>query len=315
MKYSLIPWGAISGIVLIVVSDLMFLWWSEPLTGLKLFEPTADDAVLVAKRELARRSDDGVLIVGDSSALMGIKPAEVRKYIPCEVVNLGTLSSFTIAGYADLVINTVENGSRPRAIVLAVLPQAFSVSEEDVRRFNLLPRYLIAYRRQYDGYDLSLKEYFEWWYKKHRFNFFPGEFGGSYMAFRSVLGKSNGYYGEKQRYTGTPKGQRRKHFREDPFSIKAFCRLVSFARLEGIPLLVWISPAPVDSVDDEYIAEFNAFMASGIISNGSASVPTNGIVLWDQNRFGTVTHLRPDFATDNSRDLGIELRRVVINEH
>jgi hypothetical protein len=123
-----------------------------------------------------------------------------------------------------------------------------------------------------------------------------------------LIEQDRGFFEEKNNYSGTTIENRRKHFRKDDFALKAFHRLSAFARSHDIPLFVWFSPCPIDSVTPEYVEEFNDFVSSELSIDDAFYLAQKGINLLGQESFGSVTHLRPQFAIDNSRALSEHLK-------
>jgi len=124
-----IPTAGIAAIVLIAASEAVFLTRTEPLSGWPVFELTADDALYVAKRPLIERAAGRVVLVGDSSCMMDLIPGEIASHAATPVINLGTILNMSPAGFADVGAEAVDQQPPPRAVVLAVLPQVFEVTE------------------------------------------------------------------------------------------------------------------------------------------------------------------------------------------
>src|SRR6478736_651987 len=126
---------ALAALCLIVLGEGVFLSLSEPLTGLPVLQPTADDATLVAKRRLLSSADAGIVLVGDSSCMMGLDPVVLTAGGLPATVNLGALLSFTVAGFADLGEEALARLPHVRVLVLAVLPRSLEVTEQRAREF------------------------------------------------------------------------------------------------------------------------------------------------------------------------------------
>src|SRR5437762_378271 len=129
--------AAALAIALIAASETLFLATSEPLTGLPVFQPTVDDATLVLKRNLVPRSTGEIVIVGDSSCMMGLEPREFERAGLGPAVNLGTLLNMTVPGFALLGKQALTTDPPPRAIVVALLPRSLETTEAQARKFGL----------------------------------------------------------------------------------------------------------------------------------------------------------------------------------
>lgn len=284
------PAAAILSVIIIVAIEIVFFFKTEPLTGAPYLQPTADDAVVVAKRALSSDAANKIVIVGDSSSLYGIRPKDVLDQTGMDLINLGTLASLTMIGYCDMAARLLNSPNKPKAIILAVLPQTMEQDERQAREMGQIGRYLIAYGSEIpSSYNLNFRDYISWFEKKHRFNIFPPQFGGSYNNFESQLRLESGFLPEqtnKINYSRTI-----DTFSASNMSALALKELEKVAAFHGIPLLFAFNPKPKSLASKQYIEETNAYLKSLKKEKGHLLNLTTESLFWDDIYFGTETHL------------------------
>jgi len=303
VRNSVVTRTALAAICVIVLTEAAFLGLSEPLTGLPVLQPTADDATLVAKRRLLSRVDAEIVLVGDSSCMMGLDPAILTANGLPATVNLGALLSFTAAGFADLGEEALVNLPHARVLVLAILPRSLEVTEQRAREFDLLGRYLTAYQRRSASYPVRADDVWSWFVRKHRLNRFPPEFGGSFDTFAERVRASSGHLSEAGRYAGARDDEVQREFRPSELARQALSRLARTAKARGVPFVVWWSPSPRDAVTPAYLEAAHGFvtkMASALEGPLIVSPPPGA---WPPDRFGSITHVTQAGAERNSSDL------------
>ena len=291
--------AAITACLIIVTGETWFWLNTDSLSGAPFFEPTADIGTVMAKHSMLSDAGGKVLLVGDSSCMMGLIP-DIVSTDPDGCLNLGTLSSFTLAGVESIVAEAVCSDIPPRAIVVAVLPQTLDVSAEQAEEFGLVGPYLVAYGQSSKSYTPSISDWHKWIFRKHQFGRFPDQFGGKYSAFRKTLERSRGYFEESGHYTGTESPRDAVQMSE--FSKKSVRAIADMCREHQIPLVFWLSPVPRDSVTDNYLAASQR-MAQELASEGNSLQARDGSPAWDSALFGSVTHLTHAGAELNSAEL------------
>ena len=304
------PWAALLAIVLIIASEIAFMTTTESLTGLPYFQPTADDATIVAKRTLIPLAANKVVLVGDSSCMMGLNPVIMSKF-SLDAINLGTLSTMTLEGFAELAEEALKITPPPKAIVLVVIPKAFGVTEDQARKYNLLPRYLVAYGVTSGRIATTPRDRWSTFTKKHVFNVFPQEFMSSYAAFERTLREKKGAFVETKTYQGTKEPV--STFEATDFAQRALHRLSVAAIAKNIPLYLWISPTPADAVTEDYTNKANAFLAELKKTEPSLQQIYSKMPLWPPDCFGTVTHLNPVSAKVQSEEFANLFSRIHAN--
>ncbi|MDB5103942.1 MAG: hypothetical protein JWP91_1631 [Fibrobacteres bacterium] len=290
-------------LVCIFLMEAVFLARSESLAGFPFLQPTSDDATVMAKRALIRRTDGAIVLIGDSSCMFGLIPGIIQEATRVPCINLGTLLSFTMAGYESLLEETEETHV-PAAVVVVLNPRAFQPDLAGARRFGMLGRYLLAYGRGNRGYAPGFKDFQSLLFRKHQLNSFPEEFGGSFDAFAGELDSTAGYFPEFHRYLA-PKN-RETGFVSSDFTRNALARLVAHSRSKGIPVYFWWSPLPQDAVDPGYLSAANA-LGREIGTWDGIKLLQDTLPTWHPGLFATVTHLNARGAEANSRILAGKL--------
>ncbi len=306
---SRIPKAAVLAALLVAGSEVLFLGTTEPLTGLPYLQPTADDAILVAKQKLIPRAAGRVVLIGDSSCTMGLQPDLLEAETGLPAVNLGTISTMTMVGFADLTGRVCDLDPLPKFVVFVALPRSFEVSEPQAHDYQLVGRYLTAYNRRSPDFTPTPREQWEWFVRKHRVNMFPNEFGGSYQKYEQALSSQDGWYPERGQYALKP-GEVRDHFRPTEFAGQGLTRIVTLCKTNQIPLLVWWSPAPADSITPRYVTGVTDYSEQTHRAFPGVLFPRATVPRWDPSRFGTVTHVTPDGAAINTRELAAAIKRL-----
>lgn len=285
-------------LALAVLLEAAFFAFSDPLTGMPVLAPTSDDATVVAKRAMIRRSDGAIVLIGDSSCMFGLVPAVIRDATGTPVLNLGTLLSFTMAGYAALGEEMLMSHS-PVSIVVAVHPRAFAPDEEKAEYFGQVGRYLIAYGGE-SAYSPTFQDLSRWIFRKHQLNSFPAEFGGSYAGFVRRLDSTQGYFPEFHEYE--PGKRREDAFAASALARKSLARLAAAALRKNVPVYFWWSPVPQDAVDSSHTAAVAAFTRE-LKTIPNLTVIQDSLPTWDPSLFATITHVNSRGAALNSQSL------------
>ena len=290
--------AAIAACLIIVSAEAWFWLSTDSLSGIPYFEPSADVEWVMAKHDMLPQAGGKVLLVGDSSCMMGLIPEAISgNREGC--LNLGTLSSFTLAGVESIVSEAVRAEVPPSVIVVAVLPQTLDVSAEQAEEFGLVGPYLVAYRQSSVSYTPSIADWHKWIFRKHQFGRFPEQFGGKYAVFRETLQQSGGYFEEPGHYDGTETPRDTVELSE--FSRQSDTPIANLCREHQVPLVFWLSPVPRDSVTDNYL-DAATTMARELAMDG-VHIPRSGSPAWDADMFGSVTHLTCAGAERNSAQL------------
>lgn len=310
-KRPLITSAALSAALLILVTELVFYARTQPLTGIPVFQPTADDATVTAKRDMLTEAAGKIVLLGDSSCMMGLNPHALGAVPRQDAINLGTLILVSMPGFADAVDELLAQSPPPVAIVVAVLPRCLEISEPQVRDFTLFGRYLVAYQKSVPEYPLTAVDFWNWHFRKHRVNRFPPELGGSFETFRSKLIANGGHLPEQGVYSG-PSKEFRDTFRPTNYSELGLKRLIDSANRKSVPVILWWSPSPSDAVSTKYLDAARQF-GDRISAETGIFVPRPPPA-WDPALFGTVTHVNLAGADRNSNELGKALVARLNNE-
>jgi hypothetical protein len=293
--------------VLIILAGETWFWANtDSLSGAPFFEPTADVATVVAKHEMLAEAGGKIVLLGDSSCMMGLVPQEISGD---SCVNLGTLSSFTLAGVEALAAEAIEKRTPPSAVVIAMLPQTLAVSEAQAEEFGLLGPYLVAYHRSSASYSPGINDWHKWIFRKHQMGRFPAEFGGKFSVFCNLLHETKGYFEEPGHYSGAERV--RDSVALSDLSRRSLANIAETCRRRQIPLVFWPSPVPEDSVTPHYLADAKT-IADEIAKDEFIHVGRAATPAWSPGLFGSVTHLTRAGAEQNSRELAEYLRSLYL---
>ena len=291
--------------VLIILAGESWFWANtDSLSGAPFFEPTADVATVVAKHEMLAETAGKIVLLGDSSCMMGLIPGEISQD---SCVNLGTLSSFTLAGVEALTTEAIESQTPPRGVVIAMLPQTLAVSEAQAEEFGLLGPYLVAYNRSSVSYSPGINDWHKWIFRKHQLGRFPAEFGGRFSVFRDTLHETKGYFEEPGHYNGAD--EVREAVALSDLSRRSLATIAEACRRRQIPLVFWPSPVPEDSVTPHYLADAKT-IADEIAKDEFIHLGRSASPAWSPELFGSVTHLTRRGAEQNSKELAEYLRSL-----
>ncbi len=303
------PLAAFVAIVLIIAIEAAFFSNEDSLTMLPIFQPTADDGMVSAKMKLLNHyleSDEEdfsgreVAIFGDSSSLHGLMPS-VMNQEGLRYINFATLASMTSAGFVGMAVKAISCDNPPDAVVLALLPQTVALTEQRARDMGQIGRVIIAYGLQEgQSYPLQLKDYTGWFVKKHRFNVFPPEFGGSFENLYRELSENDGFYVEKN--NNIKHSNKIKDVRVSPMSSKAIDFLIETAKTKNIPVVFIFNPKPAALVNrDAYLKETSNFLKQQ--SQSGFIVIQQEAPLLDLDSFATETHLAHAAAKVYSKNI------------
>ena len=302
MTIKRLPAG-VAATIFILIAECVFLARTPPMTGQPLFEPTADDAVVQAKLDLMPLAAGRVALVGDSSCFMGIDPRE----LPQPAVNLGTLSSLTMAGYAAMVRDVVQRLEPPKRVIVAVLPRALEVSAGQARDFQLVGRTFAATGWDTPLFRASVIDSAAWFGRKHQINTFPPEFGGSYRAFAAELSKNDGYRPETKSHIEIV--DVRDEFRPTPFAVENLRQLTRDCTANGVPVILWWSPSPEPAQTGGYLDEVREWTEAFAASEPGLRVPRSTPPSWPVEWFATESHVNARGVARNTQELRFEIGR------
>jgi hypothetical protein len=304
------PFAAIISIVLFIVLEIIFISSTEPMIGYPYLQPTADDATVTVKRRLLDKSGERIVIVGDSSAMYGLQPSIIKTITKTPIINLGTLASFSTAGFTELAIAAMKKEQRPVAIVFSVLPQTLEIDTKMVNQYNLLGRYLLAYENNTKAYSPTFEEARSLWLKKHQFNIFPGQFGGSYDAFLQTLSTSDGWLEENHSYHYDGQSKGFGEIKVSDLTWKSFGALKKASELYSVPVIFIFNPKPSDQIINERYEISTSNILQIATDKFGFITPQRVAPIWDEQFFGTVTHLNKIGSDIYSRNIGKTISEI-----
>jgi hypothetical protein len=299
------PLAAIFAIVVILLCSTAFVSYTERLSGLPLLEPSADDAVVIAKRSLLDGMDSSIVFVGDSSTFHGIVPSAVSAELNDTVINLGTLSSMTTAGFSEIANEAIKDDG-VTTIVYGIVPKSLEVSESKAAEMGMLGRYLTAYGRHHTLYIPSINDKLDWFIKKQRINIFPAEFEGSYKKFQRKLQEHNGFYPEKSKKLAA--GKARDVFQPDEFSLNGLLLMRDIVSTTNVNVYLLINPKPKGFVTSGFVKSVNDYFNAMQKKYPDIKHLTKKLEIRDDSEFGSESHLLPDHAMQYSQYVGKMLK-------
>jgi hypothetical protein len=296
------PIGALLALGIIAVSEIVFICGTEPLSGLPLLQPTADDAVVIAKRSLLTEASGSVAIIGDSSALHGLDPTQMSGVAGRQFTNLGTLASLTMVGYSQLGMELLEGEKPPSAILLAVLPQTLAIDFKKSNEMGQISRYLVAYGRRGSSVPrYPVRSYADWLVRKHRINSFPAEFGGTFGEFDKQLVSTRGFFPEHKHLVNRARVV--DSFQPSRLSVEALDEVISLAESRSIPVMFLFNPKPDSVIAGTYSSDTQKFLAELKYRHPEIHVLRPDAPVWEERLFGTETHLDPEGVARNSAEV------------
>ena len=81
-----------------------------------------------------------ILLLGDSSSLMGLRPKIIQERAGLTAWGIGTLDYMGTPGNADILETYLQYRPAPRVVVYHIISWSFNLSNDDLRRFGYLDR-------------------------------------------------------------------------------------------------------------------------------------------------------------------------------
>ena len=304
------PLAAIIAMILFFILEIIFISSTEPLTGHPYLQPTADDATVTAKRRLLDKAGERIVIVGDSSAMYGLQPSIMKNLTKAPVINLGTLASFSPAGFTELAIAAMKKVDKPVAIIFSVLPQTLEIDTKRANQYNLLGRYLFAYGNNAKVYLPTFEEARSLWLRKHQFNIFPGQFGGSYDNFLRTLSSSDGWLEEHHTHYDNKKSGGFSEINVSDLTWKSLSALKKASDLYSVPVIFIFNPKPSDQIIDERYETSTSKILKIAKEQFGFITPQKVAPIWGEQFFGTVTHLNKNGSDIYSKYIGKTISEI-----
>ncbi|PHR94611.1 MAG: hypothetical protein COA78_31965 [Blastopirellula sp.] len=268
----------------------------------------ADDGMLVAKRkmlfdETSERYD--VVFIGDSSCGAGLVP---NSFDSMSVLNAGTFASFTIAGYTDMALEILDSKHPPKAIVITFLPRSLEVTSEDTHKFGIYVRYCIAYEKDSLAGPIPLDQYWQLFLRRRTVNRFPPKYGGSYKNFLANLESTKGWLPEQSVF----KESQRKEttFHSSTWAITLMDRISEKAKEKDCQVFLCFTPRPKSVATLQYWEQATK-STEKIADCRDWKFLNIGNGVWDDDLFGTESHLTPDGASRFSSIIKKQLQQSI----
>ena len=298
-----VPTAAFFAIIILAAMEAFYLSTTIGFSGVPVFEPTVDDAVVLARQKAINGPVSGsdVIIVGDSSALRGFAPNVLEDGIDLSFYNLGTFVSFSLAGQLELAALAIEANDTVKTVVLSILPVSLSLTEEQVREYNLLGRYLVSNRSFLNVFSLSIDDHINWFTKKHRINRMPSHMGGSFEGLYTELLKSDGYLPKQSVAIDLDRKFGAVDISE--FSWKTLESFMLMLSDSDVELVLTINPRPKNVVNSDYEQSVQNMLRMITNRFPEIIIDWDNPLLWEHRYFSDASHLNNIGAIRNSNNL------------
>lgn len=327
-----LPWGLVATVALLVVfeSALAFRGAPEPGLGGTFYGghevPSMEESVVQWQVAHAMASQDPVdlVVIGDSSCLMGVRPKELEEVTGRTAINLGTVATLYSDGHADLLEEFIERRGVPKAVVYhtsAIYGIGF-YSAEEIDETGLLQRYRLWRGIRPRGLASNVPSVRR--FRKHaqdwpdgllvsreaRRSFLEVSRGPypSDVAMRAMVEELGGGMVEPEQWDWTreqPEEARSLHYNEDVFP--GLRRIAALAETYGFDLIIVLNPMPEAYRSADFEAAFAEYMTAferELPAIGRLKYLTPRLRYYSDGFCGTVCHLNDPGAVENSRQIG-----------
>lgn len=298
-----LPVAALVAVVALACAEAVYLRMTPGFTGIPVFEPTVDDAVVAARLKAIAGpvAVSDTVIVGDSSALRGVVPEVLGNGGTRRFYNLGTFSSFGLAGQLELAAAAIDEHDSIRSVVVSVLPLSLSLQEHQVREFGLLGRYLVSHPSRLGVFPVAMDDRLRWFRKKHRINRLPAHMGGSFDGLYEALTLTDGYLAKRSAPIDTER--RFGPVRASGFALRSLSAFMVLTRARNVEVILTFNPRPQSVVTPDYQASSRELLSS--ISKRFPDIVFDQDVapVWEERYFSDASHLNQDGAERNSLEL------------
>ena len=89
---------------------------------------------------MSAKEDVDILLLGDSSSLMGLRPKIIQKQTGLTAWGVGTLDYMGTPGNVDILETYLQRRPAPKILVYHIISWSFNLSEADLERFGYLER-------------------------------------------------------------------------------------------------------------------------------------------------------------------------------
>lgn len=130
MLRNLFPCLAITALLL-VATYIINLSYPKYFSALLVYTGKELDCILRSQlQRLKQNRPEDIIILGDSSGLMGINPQQLSRATKLDVAGYCTIAYAGPASYADMLDYIVSRGQRPQKVILALHPAEFDRQQD-----------------------------------------------------------------------------------------------------------------------------------------------------------------------------------------
>ena len=157
-----IPWALVITIATVAIVEWMAFRTDVLVDNDEIFlpsdrAPTLVESIVDAKLNVADEAGQGVdiLILGDSSGLMGVDPAVLSERTGRSCYNLCTISLMGVQGHQAILNRYLETHATPSVIIYHFAPNDMRFTEQDLDQWKFLSQVerWLAYRQSSSGTD------------------------------------------------------------------------------------------------------------------------------------------------------------------
>lgn len=329
------PVAAAVAIVIVVAIECGASWVRPPVDRDEFFLPddrppslveTVVDAKLNAANQPGPRHD--IVILGDSSGLMGVDPRQLGRLVGRSVYNLATISLMGVEGHQLVFERFAETHGLPATVIYHYAPRDLDFSKEDIQGFGYLTR-VKEWIDAAKGSPADLNQEAKWFpstrFRKYsqrllslqtaraKFRAQPRGEWGSHDQASARLAQQNGFLAEINQTTWTETQNLdlplSEYHRE---SLESLLESLSSA---GVQVFVVANPLPQIAKTETTIAGVTKIRHA--METIASRFPAVSILFpeqrfFDDNAFATLNHLRPQDAKSNTEQIAHAL--VTANE-
>lgn len=288
--------------------------------------PSMEESVVQWQVTHALASDAPVdiVVIGDSSCLMGIRSGVIEEVTGLSAVNLGTVATLYSDGHADLLEEFIAQRGAPKFVVYhtAAIYGVGFYSADDIADIGLLRQYRLwrGLRPEGSAYRVpSIRRYRKsaqealhalWVPREQREDFLLADRGPypSDVDMKKMVEELNGGMIEPEQWDWSqvsPEAEHKLHYNKDVFP--GLRRLVELAETYDFQLVIAFNPMPEAYRDPRFEETFAAYLADfqrELPPGNRLAYLEPALRYFSNDLCGTVCHLNDDGATENSKHIG-----------
>jgi len=271
-----------------------------------------------------------VVLLGDSSCLMGLDPAHIEEKTNLKVRGLGTVASFYTEGHALLLQNWIEQNGPPRLVVYhtTAIYGPWGYKQKDIDRIGLVRKFKQFMKIPHGGAAWYLPSYhLRFWFRRElaktvisakTANILLTTKRGPYPSdeeMKITLQKTKGRLYEPERWDW--QGEEGAYYRKNKIPMALFPetypglqKIIALAQQHAFGILIMMNPFPEITdmeINHKAFAEFMAKYKKGIGDSKQVMYYSMQPRFFPDELCGTICHLTPQGSIKNSEDLSTYL--------